>query len=74
LAARAALGALADGRAAHQRLAVWRRRAFTRKHCFNRALRSLVAAPSAVLAASAAARLAPWAIHRVVDIAGDVRL
>jgi len=74
LAARAALAALADGRAAHHRLAALRRRAFGRKHRFNRALRSLVAAPSAVAAASAAARVAPWAIRHVVDIAGDVRL
>lgn len=74
LAARAALAALADGHAAHRRLAVMRRRAFARKHRFNRALRSLVAAPSAVVAASAAARVAPWAIRRVVDMAGDVQL
>ena len=74
LAARAALRALADGRAAHRRLATMRRRAFRRKHRFNRALRALVAAPSAVLAASAAARVAPWAIRRVVDVAGDVGL
>jgi len=74
LAAQAALGALADGRAAHHRLAASRKRAFARKHRFNRALRSLVATPSAVTAASAAARVAPWTIRRLVDVAGDVRL
>jgi flavin-dependent dehydrogenase len=73
LAARAALEALADGRAAHHRLAYWRKRAFARKHRFNRALRSLVARPCAVTAASAAARVAPWAIRSLVDVAGDVR-
>ena len=73
LAGRAALAALADGRAAHHRLAAWRKRAFSRKHRFNRALRSLVAAPSAVLAASAVAHVAPWAVRRLVDVAGDVR-
>lgn len=74
LAARAALASLADGRAAHRRLAAWRQRAFRRKYRFNRALRSLVAAPSAVVAASAVARVAPWAIRQLVDVAGDVTL
>jgi flavin-dependent dehydrogenase len=74
LAARAALAALADGRAAHHRLETSRAHAFRRKHRFNRALRSLVAAPSAVAAASAVARIAPWAIRHAVDVAGDVGL
>jgi len=74
LAARAALASLADGRAAHRRLATWRRHAFARKHRFNRALRSIVAVPSTVVAASRVARVAPWAIRRLVDVAGDVGL
>ena len=72
LAARAALGALADGRAAHHRLASWRRRAFGPKYRFNRVLRGLVARPSGVVAASVAARVAPWTIARLVEVAGDV--
>jgi flavin-dependent dehydrogenase len=74
LAARAALASLADGVAAHRRLAVWRRRAFARKHRFNTALRSIAAVPSAVVAASAVARVAPWMIRHLVDVAGDVTL
>jgi flavin-dependent dehydrogenase len=72
LAGRAALAALADGRAAHRRLARWRRRAFGRKHAFNRTLRAIVAAPRAVSAASAAARIAPWTVSRLIAVAGDV--
>ncbi|HTI39529.1 MAG TPA: NAD(P)/FAD-dependent oxidoreductase [Vicinamibacterales bacterium] len=74
LAAQAAFAALADGRAAHHRLAASRRRTFAGKHRFNRTLRALVAAPRAVSAASAAARVAPWAIRHLVDVAGDVTL
>jgi len=72
LAARAALGALADGRAAHVRLSRWRRQAFGRKQRFNRVLRALVSLPSGITTASAAARVAPWTVRRLVAEAGDV--
>jgi flavin-dependent dehydrogenase len=72
LAARAGLAALADGRAAHERLAKWRRRAFAGKYRLNRTLRAVVAHPGAVSAASVAARVAPWTIERLVAAAGDV--
>jgi flavin-dependent dehydrogenase len=72
LAARAALGGLADGRAAHVRLSRWRREAFGRKQRFNRLLRALVSRPSGITTASAAARIAPWTVRRLVAVAGDV--
>ncbi len=57
LAAAAALRALEHGWAGvHAQLVADRRRAFAGKWRFNRALRSLVASPSAVRTAAAAAR------------------
>jgi flavin-dependent dehydrogenase len=75
LAARAAL-ALLEGRhrMPHDLLLRWRRRAFRSKWRFNRAVRAFVASPPALRAASAGARVAPGAIRRLVDIAGDVSL
>lgn len=75
LAASAALHALEHGWAGvHARLAADRRRAFAGKWRFNRALRSLVASPSGVLTAAAAARVVPGAIRAIVARAGDCDL
>ena len=73
LAADVALHALQHGTgSAHRTLAARRRRAFSGKWRFNRTLRRIVGTPSAVRAATVAARWAPWAIRRLVAIAGDV--
>jgi len=75
LAAAAALRALEHGWAGvHAQLAADRRRAFAGKWRFNRALRSLVASPSAVRTAAAAARLAPGAVRAIIARAGDCDL
>ena len=75
LAARAALEALEHGwRGVHARLAARRRQAFAGKHRLNRALRALVDSPRAVGAATAAARVMPFAIRVLVARAGDCDL
>lgn len=73
LAALEALRALQHGwDGAHLRLAERRRAEFRRKWQFNRALRALAARPSAVRTASAAARLSPGILRRVIRYAGDL--
>ena len=52
-------------------LAMRRQAAFARKWRFNRAIRSLVAAPTAVSAAAVAARVWPRAFEAVIRYAGD---
>jgi flavin-dependent dehydrogenase len=75
LAAAAALRALEHGWAGvHAQLAVDRRRAFAGKLRFNRALRSLVASPSAVRTATTAARFAPGILRAIIARAGDCDL
>lgn len=75
LAASAALHALEHGWAGvHAQLAADRRRAFAAKWRFNRALRSLVASPSGVLTAAAAARIVPGAVRAIIARAGDCDL
>jgi flavin-dependent dehydrogenase len=72
LAAAAALDALAHGwSGVHDRLAAARRREFSTKGRFNRALRALVASPPAVRAAAAGARFAPGMVRSLVARAGD---
>lgn len=73
LAARAA-GEYFEGRLAspHVALAVWRRDLFGVKWRFNRGLRALVAAPAAVRAAAAGARVMPSFVRRAIGYAGDV--
>ena len=75
LAAEAALQALAHGwHGVHRGLASARRREFAGKQRFNRTLRSLVASPLAVAAASIGARLAPPILRAVIARAGDCDL
>ena len=50
------------------------RRAFAGKWRFNRALRSLVASPSGVLATAAAARIVPGILRAIIARAGDCDL
>jgi flavin-dependent dehydrogenase len=57
---------------AHLELADRRRRAFANKWRFNRALRTLVASPSGLTVAAAAARVAPSVFREMVNYAGDV--
>ena len=72
LAAAAALEALERGwSGVHARLAARRRREFSGKQRFNRALRALVASPRAVSAAAIGARLAPAILQAVILRAGD---
>ena len=72
LAASAALDVLAHGwTGTHARLAAARRREFSRKWRFNRALRVLVGSPRALDAATIAARLAPAVLRAVIAHAGD---
>ena len=72
LAASAALDVLAHGWAdAHARLAAARRREFTGKWRFNRALRALVGSPRALDAATIGARVAPALFRAVIAHAGD---
>jgi flavin-dependent dehydrogenase len=75
LAAREALRALESGdlAGAVSRLGRARRNAFGRKLRFNRFVRGLVGSPSAVDAASVAARMFPAVMRRAVQYAGDVR-
>jgi len=75
LAAIAALEALEHGWAGvHTRLAARRRREFTGKQRFNRALRVLIASPRAVGAAAFTARLAPGLFRQIIRKAGDCDL
>jgi flavin-dependent dehydrogenase len=75
LAAEAALEALAHGwSGVHMRLAETRRREFSGKQQFNRALRSLVSSPLAIGLATRGAQLAPWTIRRIIERAGDCDL
>jgi hypothetical protein len=53
------------------RLAARSRAAFAPKWRFNRAVRSLVASPTAVVAAAATARVLPAAFEAIVRYAGD---
>jgi flavin-dependent dehydrogenase len=72
LAAAAALEALERGwSGVHARLADRRRREFSGKQRFNRALRALVASSRAVSAAAIAARVAPAILQAVIRRAGD---
>jgi flavin-dependent dehydrogenase len=73
LAAEEALRALEHGWAdAHVRLQARRRREFSAKWRFNRALRGLFGSPWRVSAAERAAFLAPWLAERAVRYAGDI--
>ena len=72
LAAASALEALGRGwSGVHARLAARRRREFSGKQRFNRALRALVASPRAVGAATIGAQLAPAILRAVILRAGD---
>jgi flavin-dependent dehydrogenase len=72
LAAAAAMRALEHGwTGVHQRHAAARRAEFSQKWRFNRALRALVASPRAVDVAAFGARVAPVALRRVIEHAGD---
>lgn len=74
LAAAEALRALREGwQDTHLRLARARHAEFGRKWQFNRTLRALVGAPFGVRAAAAGATLAPSALARVIQYAGDAR-
>jgi len=72
LAASAALQALEhDWSGVHARLAADLRRGFGGKWRVNRSLRSLVASPGAVVAATIAARVAPSVLRAIIATAGD---
>ena len=72
LAAHAALEALAEGwQGVHARLAGNRRREFSAKWRFNRALRATVASPVAVRAGALTASLWPSLLQRIIGAAGD---
>jgi len=72
LAAAAAMRALEHGwTGVHQQHAAARRAEFSPKWRFNRALRALVASPRAVDVAAFGARVAPVALRRVIEHAGD---
>ena len=73
LAAAEALNALEHGRAdAHVRLAAARRRDFTAKWRFNRALRALVGSPVCVRMAARGAAWAPQVLQQAIRYAGDL--
>jgi flavin-dependent dehydrogenase len=72
LAAAAAMRALEHGwTGVHHGHAAARRAEFKQKWRFNRALRALVASPRAVDVAALGARVAPAALRRVIEHAGD---
>jgi flavin-dependent dehydrogenase len=74
LAAASALESLEHGwSGVHARLAERRRREFTAKQRFNRAVRALVSAPRFVCAAAVGARFAPAVLRAVIVRAGDCR-
>ena len=73
LAAEEALRALEYGCAdAHQRLQARRRREFSAKWRFNRALRTVLRFPSGVSAAERAAAALPWLAEHAIRYAGDI--
>lgn len=74
LAAACALDALQSGTTAtaHLRLARDRTDAFASKWRLNRALRALVASPTAVTAAAWSARLVPAAVETLIRLAADI--
>ena len=73
LAAVEGLRALETGSAnAHVRLAALRRREFSTKWRFNRALRELVGSPGAVRAATLATRVSSWPMRHIITYAGDL--
>jgi flavin-dependent dehydrogenase len=75
LAAAAALRALEHGWAGlHDDLDRQRRHRFRGKWRFNRAMRALVASPTAIDATAAAARVAPGLLRAVIAYAGDCHL
>ena len=72
LAAAAAMRALEHGwTGVHLQHAAARRAEFSQKWRFNRALRALVASPRAIDVAAFGARVAPAALRRVIEHAGD---
>jgi len=72
LAAAAAMRALEHGwTGVHEQHAAARRAEFSHKWRFNRALRALVASPRALDLAAFGARVAPVALRRVIEHAGD---
>jgi flavin-dependent dehydrogenase len=72
LAARAALQMLEDGSVTgYANLARWRRRAFRGKLVFDRTVRTLAGSPAGVRSVSAAVRVAPFLMRRMVAVAGD---
>src|SRR5262249_53857463 len=75
LAAAEALRFLEHGNTdAHERLAAARRREFTAKWRFNRALRSLVGSPVCVRMAAHGASLAPQVLRQAIRYAGDLKV
>lgn len=73
LAAEEALRALEHGWAdAHVRLEARRRREFSTKWRFNRALRGLFGSPLRVRAAERAASFVPWLAEHAIRYAGDI--
>jgi flavin-dependent dehydrogenase len=72
LAAAAALDSLAHGwEGVHDRLATARQQEFAAKWRFNRTLRTLVASPRGVDAATVGARVVPFLVRRLIATAGD---
>jgi flavin-dependent dehydrogenase len=75
LAAAAALRALEHGwSGVHAWVSEARRREFTGKQRFNRALRSVVGSPTAITLASRAAIFMPFVVRAIVREAGDCEL
>jgi len=74
LAAQAALDELASGRPAYASLEAQRRREFSTKWRFNRALRTMVGSPGAVGLASLVSNWWSGPVEYLVQLAGDVRL
>ncbi len=74
LAAHAALDELASGRPAHASLEAQRRREFSTKWRFNRALRTMVGSPGAVGLASLVSNWWSGPVEFLIQLAGDVGL
>ncbi len=73
LAAQYALRALETGDlSVHEELAAVRRREFSAKWRFNRALRGLAGSADAVRLAGLATRMSSWPLSRIIRYAGDV--
>ena len=68
----AGVAALAGPGEPHARLGQLRRREFSRKWRFNRAVRALVDHGVSVAVAGRVARAAPWVLRRAIAFAGDV--